>query len=915
MSKVSPLLEYIMVRLKLALYPFTILLCLLLAPPVSAVYAPIMPSSLQMSVRNTATVAQTDFVVRSGVPLALAQQVLSTQNLAVVDDQGQAVPASFRVLARWGAGRNQSSAPIQWLLVSFPATVPALSQRLYRLSIDGSVSNPTSGPTLSVSSDASHFRVDTGSAQFDVPRTGLGVLSQAAAGAGSTPLVGSSFEIRADGATYTSLLAIRRAEIVSQDRLSAVIVVTAPLNMPTVGNGRLALTRRYVFRAGSSSVEVRASLAYEGDRCGNGQISCAGQPNGVRVERWRELLQTATDTSSPQIGMRSERAQSLNIQTLGNGQSASIRQLLRANRLAPYQYEGRRPDGSLQTGALADGAVVLRQGPQGVLGISLKAMHQYEPQALRQLSPTQMAIDVIDGNIWLGLRQGMFAEYAIHVGAAGSGLNPGLDSFWPDLQQPMQALPSPAWLAASQAVDEFPLGVLPAPYAGYDSVLTDTLERTSSLRAERGLYGLMTHGLFPRFWGDPILSDELDCGFPDPTPADDSDNLYWCATWTDYHNAAASAVVAAFRYQDPTYLHDLATPAALRALHTLVYQCAPDDPSFYCGQAPAGYNGYRSDFNASHQYLENLVLYYWLSGDESVIETLQPGANRFRGYLCAGRDQATIGPVCVANAPITDPDARLNGRVTSQFLELFRFLGLASNDASFLDDWTSTTARNLSQHYAELQHQGEAIAFIEPSGGYLNNGNGDFSTINGAGTYYSTQLWMSSLYDLTLLYRLIPQMQDPLLGSSPGVRPSQVLNAHSRLIEHALLTAPGDGTVNGLLPESMRISFTGQRLGGSVSNLEPGWAPDSMPMPCLDACHYPEGKAALAAAVMRAADQTGDPQLRALGEALTGFAIQVRLASPQPLNKPVAIGLTRLHAAVARAVGTSEPATFADSFE
>lgn len=881
----------------------------------AALYAPVMPGTLQMSVQNQSPFAQTNHIVRSGVPLARSQQVLSTASLAVLDDQGQAVPATFRVLARWGAGRNQANAPIQWVLVSFPATVAALSARQYRLSIDGSVVNPVSGPVLSVSSDASAFQIDTGNAQFVVPKSGLGVLSQASAGSGNTPLVGSSFEIVANGTTYNTLLPIRRAELVSQDRFSAVIVVSAPLNMPEIGNGRLALTRRYVFRAGASSVEVRASLAFEGDRCGNGQIACNGSPNGVHVTRWRERLLAANDAANPMLGMRATRVQSLASLSLAAGQTASIQQLQRSNRLAAYQYSWRQPNGAVLTGTFADGAALLRQGPEGVLGLALKSMHQYEPQALRQLSLTESAIDVIDGPIWLGLRQGMFAEYAVHVGAPGAALTDHLGAFWPDLQHGLLALPSPEWLAASRAVDEFPVGTLPAQYAGYDTVLTDTLSLTRSLRETLGLYGLMTHGLFPRFFGDPIRTDEIDCGDNDPTPADDSDDTYWCATWTDYHNAATNAVVAAFRYQDPSYLNDLATPAALRALHTLVYQCAPDNASLYCGGAPAGYNGYRSDFNASHQYLENVILYYWLTGDESVPETLARGADSFRAFLCPGRNQQPQGPVCSPNTGITDPDARLNGRVTSQFLEMFRFVGLATDDASFLDDWTSTTARNLTQHYAELQHLGETVGFIEPSGGYLPDGSGgDFSAITGAGTYYSTQLWMTSLYDLTLLYRLIPQLQDPLLGN-PGVRPSQVLNAHSRLINHALGVSPGDGTVNGILPETLRVGFVGSRIGGNLLTIEPGWAPNNMPSPCWDACHYPEGKAALTALMLRAADQTGDPSLRATGEALTQLGIQLRLASPQPLNKAVSIGLTRLHAAVARAVGTAEPAQFQDSFE
>jgi len=85
-----------------------------------------VPSSLILTVKETAGVARNGEVVRSGVPFPRSLNITGTNGLTVVDGAGLAVPADFRVLARWNAGKS-SIAPIQWLLVSFPATVAANS--------------------------------------------------------------------------------------------------------------------------------------------------------------------------------------------------------------------------------------------------------------------------------------------------------------------------------------------------------------------------------------------------------------------------------------------------------------------------------------------------------------------------------------------------------------------------------------------------------------------------------------------------------------------------------------------------------------------------------------------------------------------------------------------------------------------
>ena len=278
-------------------------------------------------------------------------------------------------------------------------------------------------------------------------------------------------------------------------------------------------------------------------------------------------------------------------------------------------------------------------------------MDHHEPQALRVTSTGRLAVDWVDTpGIWVGNRQAVFATVAVAAlpGAPDAGVL--AQRLRAPLAHPLRLWASPTQFAASEAVPEFPVGALPAAFAGYDALVGQTLSNTLTRFDTLGLRGLMTSGLWPFYWGTPN-DGPPDCGGDDPTPADDWDDPYWCATWTDYHNAATVGTLAALRAGDPAWFDAISVPAALRMLHTQMMQCAPDDPWFYCGQAPAGGGGYRRNFNSSHGYFENLILYHFLTGDPWVLDALARGAPSLRSYLCASRGGIAARPDVRADHP------------------------------------------------------------------------------------------------------------------------------------------------------------------------------------------------------------------------------------------------------------------------
>ncbi|MBK9654057.1 MAG: hypothetical protein IPO66_00785 [Rhodanobacteraceae bacterium] len=555
----------------------------------------------------------------------------------------------------------------------------------------------------------------------------------------------------------------------------------------------------------------------------------------------------------------------------------------------------------------ADAGALLLSGNQGRVGIALAQMADFEPQALRLLADGSIAADLADDGVWLGARQGTYAVYRLGAWPLTTAVDQALGELRRGLDQPLWVLAAPDWIAASQATEEFPVGTLAPALASYDTLLDDLIARTQTLRRERGLEGLQTFGLFPREWGNPIGADEIDCG-DDPTPTQDWDDPYWCASWTDYHNTSMSAWVHAWRRSDPAALRSLAIPAALRMLHTQLQRCAPDDDFFHCGQVPTGYGGYRANNNGSHQYIEGLAQYYWMSGDDSVVERLLQGARVRRAYMCPARGSTPPGPMCSATTPIADPWAGLNDRVAVQAYQMFRLVGLTA-DVSFLVDWSGNTARALTQNFALLQSGGQTLGFTEPSG------SGDFSIIGAAGSYYTTQLWMASVYDFNQLQRLRIDSNDAALGL-PAISPSAAIDAWARTLMAAASVAPGgNGGASGVWPNELRFTFSGNRVGGALTQLQPGWAPGSAPQPCEDRCLYDSGKASLAATLARSADALGDTAMRQMALDLSALTLQVVGQLPQPMNKATGLYFGRLHAAVARlSLGSADP-LFGSGFE
>jgi len=841
------------------------------------------PEGLLLTVRETAGVARRGEVARGGVPMPRDLNLSDPSGFVLVDGGGNPVPAEFRVLARWNAGRDAADAPIQWLLIAFPASVQAGGTAAYRLVVDGSAGPPPEpGASIRIDRTGDRVTVDTGAATFCLDGSAGALFHEVSAAGGTRQIRGGSLEAWVDGARAafprTSRITVEQAGV-----LSAVVRTEGVYDLPPRGGGSLRSVRRYVFSAGSPVAVVRHVVRWEGDLCrGDGwDLACDADADGGSdvnarlVSRVREGLLLDLDVPLDLTVLGEFDAPPVEA-ALHPGDQGWVQQRLRPDPAAAPAFVLSVPGAPIVEGDRADGGVLALAGPGGAVAVALDHMHRYEPQALRGWGAGELAVDLVDGTAWLGQRQGLFATLA--VGAfASSPARPELDRLvWAPLNHPLHAWPAADWFSASQAVEAFPAGVLPEGLARYDDLVSTVVARTLLEVEERGLFGLMTFGLYPRLWAHPLYGDELaDCGEGDPTPGLAWDDLYWCTTWTDYHNTVLAASVHAMRSGRVEVLDEIAFPGALRMLYTQIMQCAPEDPYFYCGQAPAGYGGYRSDFNSSHAYFDNLMLYYWLTGDSTVVETLERGAASMRSYLCSRRP----GEPCRPDDPPSDAWADLTGRVASQWLSVFRFVGLAGEDASFLDDYRSGLARAVTQYYVEALQDGRAYGFWTDR------------PLAGPGSYTTGQLWMVSLYDMNNLVRLQQDTRDAPIGD-PGLAPSRVLAAWARTLVRFGSQVAGDGSAAGAWPNQLDFAWQGHRIGGTLLGV---WANTQGGDPFL----YDTGKATVTALLVRAGRQTGDPGMAAMGEDLTQLALDAAAADGSPLGKTQGLYQARLHAAVA----------------
>jgi hypothetical protein len=532
-----------------------------------------------------------------------------------------------------------------------------------------------------------------------------------------------------------------------------------------------------------------------------------------------------------------------------------VRQLQRGERRQPPRFEA-AAGGSRVTGRYADGALLAAETERGTVAIGIRSLHRYEPQALTLDAEDTLSAVVADGPAWLAHHQGMFATVAVAAlpGAVDQGTLER--AVWAPLNRPLRPWPAAEWLARERPIDEVPFGPLPPALRAYDEAIPGVLRATLAAVEREGVDGLMTFGVYPRYWGDSRFA-ELDCGRRDPTPAERWDDTFWCGLWTDYHHTVATSAIWAMRTGEMEWLDELAVPGALRTLHTQTMQCAPEDDWFYCAQAPAGYGGYRTDFNSSHAYFDNLLYYYRLTGDETVVTSLLRGADSLSRW---SREKGSVVM-----------------RAAAQWQAISRFLGtVGERDHERHFRWGVATA--VEEHYLELDRGGERYGFWSRAP-------------KPAGSAEHDSLFATAFYDFENLHDFMRDTADAPIGGT-GVKPSRALVSLARsYVRLAGRLEGAEGAIEGPWSRSFALKFEGPRHGGRLTRVQT--------KPAEPRLFFTSDKPAMAAFLTYAAQLSDDPELRRAAEDLVAYSLARAGKRPIPMGKLMGLGLHRVHPAVA----------------
>ena len=818
-------------------------------------------------IKETAGIARSGEIVEAGIPLSKDLNIKDTSTLSITSSAGTKVPAQFTALARWGGGKNNTALPIQWVLAIFPADVSAGNKVTYTLTTG---SNPAPAKSLSVNKNSNEVTVDTGEAVFTVGPDGL---FKSVKRGSSTLVSDGNLSATIEGKTGASA-EVREVTIERSGPLSAIVVVKGTYDLSFgegSGDGAIAYTRRYEFKAGSPTAIVRHVVTWEGSWKGMGFIAST-TPTGFNMLTGTKLRDTLKLSSTPAtvtvIGKLDKEHE-----VPFSGKEIALRTRLREKigdkeaRLEPRIYEitaggsllekGTR-NGPLRAGDEATGGMLAAQISGNTLGVAIKHMHQYEPQALRLLSDGTVAIDIADDKFNLANYQGLFATLAVSALPSGVSQDELNKEMWAPLNAPLRALPSVGWVNDTGAIDKIPENPLPADLLAYNIKIPNLLRQTLAQAEQYGVYGLMTHGLWPRLWDEWTGKKGL------------WNSTYLDATWTDYYSTSATAGIWALRSGDSEFLEKISIPAALRSLHTQIIQGAPDSKNFYAGQGVSGYGGYRKDLNSKHHYWDNLYLYYFLTGDETVLDIITRGAEAQRKRYLDGKSS-------------------VNGAVAAMWMMSWRFLGDTAEDSSHAQNFSETfrkaVTEMITEHYVELTWNGKTYGFIS------NEKAGSPLTM-------SSQ-WTVGGFDMENLYWFMQLTNDAPVGPNQ-IRPGRMLTNIARTFVE-LLPSPelkrkdgtllgGDGTISGRWARAVEVSYSGSQIGGQLNSINAVAQSSQWYL-------FPDDKPFMASFLSRAAMLGGDPAVQEMSRDLAVFGLS-RITNSSKLGKLMGLSVHTLHPAI-----------------
>lgn len=778
--------------------------------------------NIQLNVKETLGISRNNEMVHNGIPVSRDENLKDTTNLIIEDSMGNQVPATFEALSRWAGGKNDTSKEIQWLLVSFPATVSANARNFYYLKTGTPVSRPTK---IAVTDNTNDYTVDTGSAKFVISKNSL-TLFDSISFAGNGAVI-----LQNNGGSNST---IKGQPVASANAPDSVIVermndhyvcikaegdyANTPVGSPPGWTGAsdhqkpLSYKVRYEFYAGSPTVVVYHKFYWSGQQ---GSIDY-GDP--ISLDNISLLLPDVVGYVSTDVYAD---ASTFYTGELSASQTASVNQKRRTLFADPHIAKVKHGTKSVTT-TFASQPMLINRSDKAAVAVTIDHMQYFEPQSIVTDHTGKITVNVMSESQKFANYQGAWARIGISAMESGATYEDTVSENLAPLNNRLFAFPSSEYVRNSKVFLELPLTPSSSSSSElqlyYDKLkaVTETTKRW--LEKER-YHGLMTWGSLTRY---ASLNGHNETG-----SGTGWDKIYSGALNTDYHNTWKNVVFQFVLEGDASNLYDLSFMGARRMLHTQIIQPDAEHSITQMGWGYCGYQKYRQDANSSHSYFDNLYNYYYMTGDMEVVDILKVAVEKKAPEYTRDKegqlnDQVTGGSSWAAYV----------GRMASQFASIFHFIGHVY-DAKYLDDFKHMFDHAFSVSIVLLSN-GDGKEY-----GFVSNET-DVSS-----GFASGQFWMSSEYFMHSLYMLYNEWGDITLGSS-NLKISRVYKAViNGFVEYAAkVHADGDGTWGGTWINRATINYSGNKIGGSITSV--------VPIAGSDPRIYVTGKANIVSATLRA---------------------------------------------------------------
>ena len=431
--------------------------------------------------------------ISNGVPL-LAGQATDVKQLRVVDPQGKAVPAQFRVLARWWRGDDS----IRWVLVSFRRSETEGPKPVYKL-VGSRAPAPAPKTALKLTETDELITVDTGKARFEVNRKRFNLLHRV--------VVGGETIVKPDDKLGSAVTDPKGRRYYSSAGTQSVRVLeSGPVMVKVLAKGMHVSKEKGAFQpglygyevtltfwAGLSVVDVDAILT-------NNTKAPIGEPHFedwsllTRIPASRRLLLIGGKTFGPMDGSAVLYQDSVGTDRWRTNTGVKVSGYPKPPKPDLATFRGYKlwlvhgeTRSDVATGDSTDGLVVC-YGNGFLCAVSPRHFWQQFPSAIQYGSDGVVRLSPLPAEYkevhWLEDASAKGQEFRLWFGIAeGDGRSPQAQRY----QKPVFALPSPAHCGASGALSDL------GPYRNHPKIEKVVKSHFSLAKIEKDAFSTV-HG-------------------------------------------------------------------------------------------------------------------------------------------------------------------------------------------------------------------------------------------------------------------------------------------------------------------------------------------------------------------------------------------------------------------------------------